>query len=65
MSRISFSPPAAAILLALATGCGDQPPTTPPAATDVQASPTPPTAGKAVKEKEVRTPGPPTTLAPD
>jgi hypothetical protein len=57
MSRISSFLPAAAILLVLAAGCSDQPPSTPPAA-DVQASPAPPAADKAVKQKDVHAPGP-------
>jgi hypothetical protein len=64
MSRNSFRS-AAAILLVLAAGCSDQPPATPPEATDVQASPTPSKAGKAAKGGDVRAPGPATTLVPD
>ena len=63
MSRIAIFASVAAILLVLAAGCSDQPPAATPAATDVQASPTPPKAGKAVKE-DVRAPAPPNTMGP-
>jgi hypothetical protein len=61
MRRISFSTTATAMLLVIAAGCSEQPPEGPPSATDVQASPTPPKAGKAAKE-DVRAPSPPTKL---
>ena len=64
MNRRSF-PYAATILLALEAGCGDPPPAAPPPGTEVQASPTPPKAGKAVRQGEVAAPGPATTMAPD
>jgi hypothetical protein len=66
MSRMMFFRPAAAILLIFAAGCSDQPLPTPPANTDIQASPTPPKAGRAGKsvKEDVRAPGPSTTMEP-
>ena len=67
MSRVSFFPAAAAVLLIFAAGCSDQSPPAPAVDTDVQASPTPPKVGKAGKatKEDVRAPGPSTTMGPD
>jgi hypothetical protein len=65
MSHRSFRSAAAVlILLALSAGCADQPPGAPPPGTAVQASQTPPKAGKTVRG-EVIAPGPSNTMAPD
>jgi hypothetical protein len=67
MSRASFFPVAAAVLLIFAAGCSDQPPPAPAVDTDAQASSMPPKVGKAGKatKEDVRTPGPSTTMGPD